>query len=121
MVGVPLVYIVVFLGVSKLPPLPLFHRGDYSYGIYLYGFPIMQAMRGWFPSAGTNPILLWVMSVPTIMLFAAFSWHAIEKPILRLRKKFSFVARQRLAQAPTLPKLAGAESEHPRPALDRRA
>jgi len=39
-----LVYITAFLGVSRLPKLPLFSRGDYSYGIYLYGFPVQQAV-----------------------------------------------------------------------------
>ena len=31
-----------------------------------------------------------------ITAFAAFSWHCIEKPVLKLRRHFSFVARQRL-------------------------
>ena len=102
-----------FLGVTKLPRLPFFHRGDYSYGIYLYGWPVMQAMRGWLPNAGATPLGLWLISVVPITLFAAFSWHTIEKPILRLRRKFSFVARQRLAEAPPEPSLAGAEHDKP--------
>jgi peptidoglycan/LPS O-acetylase OafA/YrhL len=109
----PLVYMMVFIGMSNLPAMPLFRHGDYSYGIYLYGWPIMQVMRALFPKIGANPVLLWIISVPAIVLFAMFSWHAIEKPILRLRKKFSFVARQRLAEAAPDPRLAGAESDNP--------
>ena len=111
--GVPAVYVTVFLGVSRLPRLPLFRRGDYSYGIYLYGWPLTQAMFGWFPGAGANAFVLFGMTAIPITLFAMFSWHAIEKPILRLRKKFSFVARQRLAEAAPDPKLAGGEQSRP--------
>jgi peptidoglycan/LPS O-acetylase OafA/YrhL len=40
LVAPALVYMTIFIGASKVPPLPLFSRGDYSYGIYLYGMPI---------------------------------------------------------------------------------
>jgi hypothetical protein len=73
----------------------------------------MQVMRALFPKIGANPVLLWIISVPAIVLFAMFSWHAIEKPILRVRKKFSFVARQRLAVAAPDSRLAGAEFDKP--------
>lgn len=95
---VPVVYVVLFLGLSKLPTLPLFHRGDYSYGIYLYGWPLTQAVRFIAPEYSKNWVFLLVASLIPITIFAAISWHFIEKPILQLRKKFSFVARQRLAE-----------------------
>ena len=109
---VPLCYIMAFLGVSAIPKLPFFHRGDYSYGIYLYGWPVTQAVRGVFPETGSHPFWLFMMSIVPITLFAAFSWHVIEKPVLRLRRRFSFVARQRLAQSDAQPSLAGAECDH---------
>jgi peptidoglycan/LPS O-acetylase OafA/YrhL len=90
-----LVYITAFLGVSRLPHLPVFSKGDYSYGIYLYGFPVQQAVWSLFP---TLPAFAqFVGSLTLVTLFAACSWHAIEKPILRLRRRFSFVARERLS------------------------
>ncbi|MCP1842625.1 peptidoglycan/LPS O-acetylase OafA/YrhL [Bradyrhizobium sp. USDA 4524] len=90
-----LVYITAYLGVSKLPRLPLISRGDYSYGIYLYGFPVQQVVRVWLPHAPV--IVQFAIALLLITLFAAFSWHWIEKPILKLRSRFSFVARERLA------------------------
>jgi peptidoglycan/LPS O-acetylase OafA/YrhL len=90
-----LVYITAFLGVSKLPRLPLFSKGDYSYGIYLYGFPVQQAVKTLLPVA--DPFVQFAVAMVLITLFAAFSWHVIEKPILKLRRRFSFVARERLA------------------------
>ncbi|MHC2253001.1 peptidoglycan/LPS O-acetylase OafA/YrhL [Bradyrhizobium embrapense] len=89
-----LVYITVFLGLSKLPRLPLFSRGDYSYGIYLYGFPMQQVVKVWLPNA--SPIVQFAVALVLITAFAAFSWHWIEKPVLKLRRRFSFVARRRL-------------------------
>jgi peptidoglycan/LPS O-acetylase OafA/YrhL len=37
----------------------------------------------------------WMLAVPAVFALACFSWHCVEKPILSLRKKFSFVARAR--------------------------
>ncbi|MFB9262157.1 acyltransferase family protein [Bradyrhizobium erythrophlei] len=89
-----LVYITAYLGVSKLPRLPFFSKGDYSYGIYLYGFPVQQVVRVWLPNAPL--IVQFAVALLLITMFAAFSWHWIEKPILKLRSRFSFVARKRL-------------------------
>jgi peptidoglycan/LPS O-acetylase OafA/YrhL len=89
------VYITAFLGVSKLPRLPLFSKGDYSYGIYLYGFPVQQVVRHLLPNAAL--LVQFAVALLLITVFAALSWHWIEKPLLKLRSRFSFVARQRLA------------------------
>ncbi|MBR0899756.1 acyltransferase [Bradyrhizobium tropiciagri] len=89
-----LVYITVFLGVSNLPRLPLFSKGDYSYGIYLYGFPMQQVVKVWLPNASL--IVQFAIAIVLITTFAALSWHWIEKPVLKLRRHFSFVARKRL-------------------------
>lgn len=114
-IDVPMIYIMMYVGVSGIPRLPLFHRGDYSYGIYLYGWPVMQTVRHLLPTAGANALLLFAISVLPITLTAACSWHLIEKPILRLRKNFSFVARQRLAEAAPAAALAGAPNDRPLP------
>ena len=94
LVAPALVYMTGFLGVTDLPTLPIFRRGDYSYGIYLYGMPVQQAMAAMFPTV-TSPLGQLALALPAIIIFAAFSWHMIEKPILGLRKRFSFVARVR--------------------------
>jgi peptidoglycan/LPS O-acetylase OafA/YrhL len=95
----PLVYMTAFVGATRMPKLPLFGRGDYSYGIYLYGMPIQQAVRAQFPFT-TTAVSNLLFAVPLITGFAMFSWHVIEKPILRSRKKFSFVARVRGVEGP---------------------
>jgi peptidoglycan/LPS O-acetylase OafA/YrhL len=94
LVGPALLYITVFLGVTDLPKIPFFSQGDYSYGIYLYGFPVQQAVWSLAPTL-SGPVQF-IVSLALVTGFAALSWHAIEKPILGLRRRFSFVARQRL-------------------------
>lgn len=88
-----IVYMTIFIGLSRLPKLPIYSNGDYSYGIYLYGYPLQQALVAWFPSL-TSPWLHFAASVPIATFVAMGSWHFIEKPILGLRRKFSFTARK---------------------------
>jgi peptidoglycan/LPS O-acetylase OafA/YrhL len=89
-----LTYLAAFIGVSRIPPLPLFKNGDYSYGIYLYGAPLQQAVRAALPSLQNGPTYLGI-ALASIIAFAMLSWHGVEKPVLGLRKRFSFVARAR--------------------------
>lgn len=91
----PLIYITVFLGVSNISLPNLLRHGDYSYGIYLYGYPVQQAVFAFLPSVKILLVQA-AISLIVVLVFAMVSWHAIEKPILRVRRKFSFVANQRL-------------------------
>ncbi len=88
-----MIYIVTFVGLSKVPKLPIFSTGDYSYGIYLYGFPIQQALANAFPAFRSMGILFFI-SLVIVTLFAMVSWHFIEKPILKMRKRFSLVGKR---------------------------
>lgn len=73
-----------------LPGFNWFHKvDDYSYGIYLYGWPSQQITASAFPTF-TNYENTLVASL--IALVAAyFSWTLIEKPTLALRRKFRFI------------------------------
>lgn len=81
----PLTYCLIYLGMLKVPRIPLLQNGDYSYGIYLFHFPIQQSLVHVFPSLREWWLLLPVAAGLTI-LFAAGSWHWIEKPSLRLKR-----------------------------------
>lgn len=61
--------------------------GDYSYGIYLYAAPIQQA-AWYFTDIGKTYLGNVALSLALVSIFATFSWHAIEKPMLRLKKLF---------------------------------
>jgi len=56
--------------------------GDFSYGIYIVHFPILQLLiaHGTFKSAPWSSLLL---AVALVMITAILLWHFIEKPFLR--------------------------------------
>lgn len=90
-----LLYIMAFIGVSDVPHLPLFHRGDYSYGIYLYGYPVQQGViAATMPFMTISALPHFFISLLIVVPIAMASWHWIEKPILRTRKKFSLTAQK---------------------------
>ncbi len=57
--------------------------GDYSYGLYIYAFPIQQYYIYLYPSI--EPIILFFASMLTTLPLAALSWHFIERPALSIK------------------------------------
>lgn len=94
-----LVYITIFIGLTPVPLPSVFHKGDYSYGVYLYHDPFLQILIGLAPGVflvpKTGALALYAIGICAAMAVAVISWHMIEKPILGMRKKFSFVAKAR--------------------------
>jgi peptidoglycan/LPS O-acetylase OafA/YrhL len=82
----PLAYCVVYVGMLKIPKIPLLQNGDYSYGIYLFSFPIIQVVVFAFPTLNEWWTMLLVAG-PLSIFFSALSWHLIEKPALKLKGK----------------------------------
>ena len=84
-----LTYIIMFIAFYK--PLPFEKTGqfgDFSYGLYLYAFPVQQLIVYFFNdtiSLFTMIILSFLFTFP----FAYLSWYVIEKPSLRIRDKFN--------------------------------
>ncbi len=80
----PACYITVFLGLLTPPRLWIVSSGDYSYGLYLYGFPLQQAVA----SLGPLWQRWWIdigLALPGAFLAALLSWHFVERPALSLR------------------------------------
>jgi peptidoglycan/LPS O-acetylase OafA/YrhL len=84
--AIPTTYCVLYIGMLKFPRLRFIESGDYSYGIYLYGFPIQQTLVHLFPIFREWWPLLFVVAAPLTFAFAALSWHLIEKPTLSLKR-----------------------------------
>lgn len=80
-------YVALAFGMLPIPKLPLISKGDYSYGIYLYGFPITQGCLAAIPALRGNGWATLAVAGLATVAFAAFSWHVIEKPTLALKKK----------------------------------
>lgn len=92
--GVPLTYMMVYLGLQSYPLWDRLVKSDYSYGIYLYHFPLIQMVM-WLlnPTAFgdlSNPVqflFLFPVAMITSTAFAAVSWRYIEAPALALKSR----------------------------------
>lgn len=62
--------------------------GDFSYGLYIYAFPVQQALAAYFIPADTqaSKIAYIACSMAITTSLAITSWHLIEKPALKLKK-----------------------------------
>ncbi len=72
--------------------------GDFSYGVYIWGWPIQQLALLYLPS--DSPVALLAVSFPLTLAAAVLSWRLIEKPAMRLKSKSA------LARAPGRPVFA---------------
>ena len=61
-------------------------KGDYSYGIYLFGWPALQINYILFP--GISNFTLSIFSIIFALLYAFFSYKFIEKPFLSCKSFF---------------------------------
>ena len=79
-----LAYPLIWLGIH-LPFPTVGAVNDYSYGIYIYAFPIQQLLVLW----GINKWGYWpytLLSVAAVIPFAVGSWWLIEKHALKLKR-----------------------------------
>jgi peptidoglycan/LPS O-acetylase OafA/YrhL len=78
-------YLCLCIGFIDLRKFPLIKHGDYSYGVYLYGFPIQQTVWHLLPIAHEWWILF-LIAFPITLGFSIFSWKFVEKPFLKLKR-----------------------------------
>ena len=75
----------------RVPFSGLAARGDFSYGTYLYAFPVqqllVQALGG-----RANPYWLFAAATPIVLLMAIGSWHLVEKRFLRASRRVASMA-----------------------------
>lgn len=82
--AVPVAYVTVWLGLLRPPRGWLIRSGDYSYPLYLYSFPIQQAIIVAVPFGRIWWINL-IVAIPIGFGLAFFSWHCVEHPAQSLR------------------------------------
>lgn len=84
----PAAYMMACLGYLNPRKSKLLESGDYSYGLFLYGFPIQQLIVATIPFGRTWYGNL-ILSLPVAIAFAVMSWHLFEKRALN-QKKYLF-------------------------------
>ena len=79
-------YVLFYIAYSPRMKAQNFGRpGDFSYGVYLYSFPVQQLLIQYLGRA--IPALgLFAVSLAAAVCCAAVSWHVVEKPALALKR-----------------------------------
>lgn len=81
-------YLVLYLAYVPGGWLRGFNRfGDYSYGVYIYAFPVQQALVASIPGIGAESMFL--ASALITLPLAMLSWHFVEKPMLARKNQRS--------------------------------
>lgn len=78
--------VIFWFAFLKIPLKKFAKYGDFSYGMYLVHFPIIQlfVQQGWYKN---HTYLAFATSTLTIFIFAVIIWNLIEKPALK--RKFT--------------------------------
>jgi peptidoglycan/LPS O-acetylase OafA/YrhL len=80
-------YLVFFVAFNqRLPMQRVGAYGDFSYGVYLYAFPVQQLLVYWLAVA-RHPLVLTAMALPITLLLSLASWKLVEQPFLRRKKR----------------------------------
>lgn len=81
-----LAYLVLCFSALPLGPMRrLCGRGDLSYGVYIYGWPLGQLVL--LSTPGLGPVGLAVATLILAAPVAALSWIMVEKPALALKRR----------------------------------
>lgn len=105
---VSLAYLTLLLAYHPSLRVDQFKRiGDYSYGLYIFGFPVQQSLV--YLLGKPDPLLLFGLAFPLTLSLAILSWHFIERPSLNLKGKLTQKFYRSRSTTGTSPHLRGAE------------
>jgi peptidoglycan/LPS O-acetylase OafA/YrhL len=97
-VGLP--YLVIYAAVTKNSVLSKYQLiGDYSYGSYIFAFPVQQGVVSGIGTSIT-PLKLFLMAAPVTFVLAFLSWWFVERPALGLRRRL--IRREHFMSSSTL-------------------
>lgn len=83
-----LCYSLITFGFHPAVHIRSFHRlGDYSYGLYIFAWPLQQCLV----NHSTSALRLFAESFVLTLVVAILSWHLIEAPCLALKDRVSAV------------------------------
>ena len=67
-----------------MPVIPAARFGDLSYGLYIYGWPVEEAVM-WLSGGHAPWWQVFLCALPGAAILAFLSWHLVEHPMLRLK------------------------------------
>lgn len=75
----------LWLGTAARPHWRHVQRHDYSFGIYIYHWPLLIMLRAAFPALGAAALL--ATGLLLIVPAAILSWHCVESPAMRMARR----------------------------------
>lgn len=99
--ALPVAYLTVYVGLLNPPRTLLSAAADYSYGIYLYGFPVQQSVAFFFPSTRVW-YLNFILSVLISGGLAFLSWTFVESKAHERRRDVVLVVERVFAYVKSL-------------------
>lgn len=92
-------FVLYFFSIPRVCRLTI--PGDYSYGVYIYGFMVQQCFSHVAPNA--TPFLSILVTSCVCLLLAILSWHFVEKPCLDFGSRIITIVRAPLKEVDILP------------------
>ncbi|MCF6244081.1 MAG: acyltransferase [Sulfurovum sp.] len=83
-------YLIFFLAYVPKGVIRQFNKvGDYSYGMYIYAFPVQQSLIHLYPNISIIEMILYAFVITLIL--AILSWNFIEKKFLKMKNNYIFI------------------------------
>jgi peptidoglycan/LPS O-acetylase OafA/YrhL len=82
-------YIIIYFANLKGRINNFGNMGDFSYGIYIYAFPVQQTLI-YFSGTTISIFSLFISSASIVLILSFLSWHLVEKKALKY-KHFNFL------------------------------
>ncbi len=113
----PVAYLTVWLGLMRPPKIPF---GDLSYGVYLFHYPVEQAVMHLFPDVG-GWWRLTLAALPPTLVCAWLSWTFVERPVLSRKASILKAADRALAAGVSAGWFSPGPDDRPREGWDAAA
>lgn len=80
-------YLIFYVGYNlNIKTWKFYRYGDFSYGLYIYAFPIQQYICFLY-GGDMNPYINFVLAFIVTLILSILSWNLVEKRALNLKKK----------------------------------